>query len=391
MLFSLAIIMIMGLLLGEICKRCHLPMLIGMLAVGVIIGPYAFNWIDGSILTISPQLRKIALIIILTRAGLSLNISELRKNGRSAVLMCFVPACFEILGMILFAPIFLNITHIEAAIMGAVIGAVSPAVIVPKMLKLSDEGYGKENGIPQLLMAGASVDDIFVIVMFSAFVCLEQTGNVSVMSFAKIPVSIILGIIAGGLIGFTLSKLFKRLHIRDTVKIILILSMSLLLSAFEDGCSNTVPFSAMIAVMCIGISIQKERPVVAKRLSERYSKLWVFFEILLFTLVGACINADYVIKAGFQSVLLIFVVLVFRMTGVFVCLIKTKLSMKERLFCMFAYMPKATVQAAIGGIPLAMGLNCGEIVLTVAVLSIIITAPLGAFIIDVTYKKLLKQ
>ena len=282
MLFSLAIIMIMGLLLGEVCKRFHLPMLIGMLAVGVIIGPYALNWIDGSILTISPQLRKIALIIILTRAGLSLNIGELRKNGRSAVLMCFVPACFEILGMILFAPVFLNITHIEAAIMGAVIGAVSPAVIVPKMLKLSDEGYGKENGIPQLLMAGASVDDIFVIVMFSAFVCLEQTGNISVMSFAKIPVSIILGIIAGGLIGVALSKLFKRVHIRDTVKIILILSMSLLLSALEDSYGNTVPFSAMIAVMCIGISIQKERPAAAKRLSERYSKLWVFFEIFIF-------------------------------------------------------------------------------------------------------------
>ena len=307
--------------------------------------------------------------------------------------MCFVPACFEILGMIFFAPIFLNITHIEAANMGAVIGAVSPAVIVPKMLKLSDEGYGKENGIPQLIMTGASVDDIFVfvIVMFSAFVCLEQTGNVSVMSFAKIPVSIILGIIAGGLIGVTLSKLFKQAHIRDTVKIILILSMSLLLSAFEDSYGNTIPFSAMIAVMCIGISIQKERPDAAKRLSERYSKLWVFFEILLFTLVGACINANYVIKAGFQSVLLIFVVLVFRMAGVFVCLIKTKLSIKERLFCMLAYMPKATVQAAIGGIPLAMGLKCGEIVLTVAVLSIIITAPLGAFIIDITYKKLLKQ
>lgn len=391
MLFSLAIIMIMGLLLGEICKRFHLPMLIGMLAVGVIIGPYALNLIDSSILEISPQLRKIALIIILTRAGLSLDIGELRKNGRSAVLMCFIPACFEIMGMIIFAPVFLKITHIEAAIMGAVIGAVSPAVIVPKMLKLSNEGYGKKNGIPQLIMAGASVDDIFVIVMFSAFLCLEQTGNISVMSFAKIPVSIVLGIVTGVLIGVVLGKLFKRLHIRDTVKIILILSISLLLSAFEDSYGNTVPFSAMIAVMCIGISIQKERPVAAERLSVRYSKLWVFFEILLFTLVGACINADYVTKAGFQSVILIFTLLVFRMAGVFVCLIKTKLSMKEKLFCMLAYMPKATVQAAIGGIPLAMGLKCGETVLTVAVLSIIITAPLGAFIIDATYKKLLQR
>lgn len=389
MFFSLAVILIIGLLAGELCRRLRLPSLLGMLAAGIIAGPYALNLIDGSILGISAQLRKIALIIILTRAGLSLDVAKLKQIGRPAVLMCFVPACFEMFGMILLAPWILGISRLEAAIMGAVVGAVSPAVIVPKMLKLTEEGYGADKAIPQLIMAGASVDDVFVIVMFSAFVALKQTGVVSAVGFAKIPVSIVLGIITGLLIGYVLAKLFARVHIRDTVKIILIMSVSFLLTAFED--TGFIPFSAMIAVMCVGIAMQSVKKELTDRLSVRYSKLWVVFEILLFVLVGACINISYAIKAGLPAVILILLVLIFRMAGVCVCLIKTQLSIKERLFCMLAYMPKATVQAAIGGIPLALGLDCGETVLTVAVLSIIITAPLGAFIIDLTYKKLLNK
>lgn len=389
MFFSLAMIMILGFLAGEICKKLRLPALMGMLAVGILIGPYMFNLIDESVLGISAQLRKMALIIILTRAGLSLDIDALKKNGRPAVMMCFVPACFEMLGMVLLAPIILGITRLEAAIMGAVVGAVSPAVIVPKMLKLTEEGYGADQGIPQLIMAGASVDDVFVIVMFSVFSGLEQTGNLSVLSFIRIPVSILLGIAVSLLVGFLLGKIFERVHIRDTVKMIFIMSSSFLFVALEDTFGSVVPFSAMIAVMCVGVSMQKIKPALTNRLSERYSKLWVVFEILLFVLVGACVNLGYAIKAGLAAVILILAVLAFRMAGVCVCMIKTKLSMKERLFCMLAYLPKATVQAAIGGIPLAMGLSYGETVLTVAVLSIIITAPLGAFLIDLTYKRLL--
>ena len=354
--------MLFGFLSGELFKKLRLPALMGMLAAGIIIGPYALNLIDGTILGISSQLRKIALIIILTRAGLSLDISALKKNGRPAILMCFVPACFEILGMIALAPIVLGITRTQAAIMGAVVGAVSPAVIVPKMLKLTAERRGTDKGIPQLIMAGASVDDVFVIVMS--------------------------GIAVGFLSGFILNKIFMHFRLRDTVKIIFILSYSFLLTAFEDNFSSVIPFSAILAVMCMGASLQKN-PKIAERLSVRYSKLWVVFEILLFVLVGACVNLKYAASAGLPSVILIFAALIFRMAGVCVCLVRTRLSLKERLFCMLSYLPKATVQAAIGGIPLSIGLSCGEIVLTVAVLSIIITAPLGAFLIDLTYKKLL--
>ena len=377
MFFSLAIILLFGLLLGGICKKLRLPSLIGMLAVGIIIGPYALNLIDTSILEISAQLRKIALIIILARAGLSLNVSELKKVGRPAIMMCFVPACFEIIGMILLAPKLLGISVVDAAVMGTVVGAVSPAVIVPKMLNLIENGYGKDKSIPQLILAGASVDDVFVIVLFSAFLGLSQTGDMSAVSFVKIPISIVLGITVGIFVGIVLGKFFAKAHIRDTVKIIILMCVSFLLVAFEDTYG--------------GISLQKVRKEATERLSQRYNKLWVVAEILLFVLVGASVNIDYALKAGVAAIILIFLVLLFRMFGVFICMLKTNLNLKERLFCMIAYLPKATVQAAIGGIPLSMGLNCGETVLTVAVLSIIITAPLGAFLIDLTYKKLLTK
>lgn len=389
MLFSIALMLLVGMLAGWGCKKLHLPGLLGMIFTGIVLGPFALNLIDGTILSISSELRKIALIIILIRAGLSLDINDLKKVGRPAILMCFVPACFEMTGMIILAPLLLHISYIEAAVMGAVIAAVSPAVIVPKMLKLMDEGYGVNKSVPQMILAGASVDDVFVIVMFSVFTGLAQGNGVSAVSFIRIPVSIILGILIGMAAGTILAIYFKKIHIRDTVKVIILLCISFLLVTAEDRFSDIIPFASLIAVMCIGIALQRNRKEAAVRLSVKFNKLWVCAEVILFVLVGATVNISYAISAGISAVMLIFGVLLFRMAGVFVCMIKTKLNMRERLFCVIAYMPKATVQAAIGGVPLSMGLACGNIVLTVAVLAIIITAPLGAFLIDLTYKRFL--
>lgn len=389
MLFSIALMLLVGMLAGWGCKKLHLPGLLGMIFTGIVLGPFALNLIDGTILSISSELRRIALIIILTRAGLSLDINDLKKVGRPAILMCFVPACFEMTGMIILAPLLLHISYIEAAVMGAVIAAVSPAVIVPKMLKLMDEGYGVNKSVPQMILAGASVDDVFVIVMFSVFTGLAQGNGVSAVSFIRIPVSIILGILIGMAVGTILAIYFKKIHIRDTVKVIILLCISFLLVTAEDRFSDIIPFASLIAVMCIGIALQRNRKEAAVRLSVKFNKLWVCAEVILFVLVGATVNISYAISAGISAVMLIFGVLLFRMAGVFVCMIKTKLNMRERFFCVISYMPKATVQAAIGGVPLSMGLACGNIVLTVAVLAIIITAPLGAFLIDLTYKRFL--
>lgn len=389
MLISIAMILLMGMFMGWICKKIHLPSLTGMIFTGIILGPYFLNMIDSSLLNISSELRKIALIIILTRAGLSLDLNDLKRVGHPAILMCFVPACFEIMGMIILAPKLLGISILDAAIMGTVVGAVSPAVIVPKMLKLMEEGYGVRHSIPQLILAGASVDDVFVIVMFTAFTGLAQGNDVSIRSFVNIPVSILLGIVTGAFIGILLAYYFKKVHIRDTSKVVIILCLSFILVTFEDRFSTILPFASLIAVMAIGIALQKKREVVAKRLSVKFNKLWVVAEIVLFVLVGATVDIKYAVSAGVLSVILILGVLMFRMLGVFLCLLKTKLTMRERMFCMIAYTPKATVQAALGGVPLAMGLSCGNIVLTIAVVAILITAPLGAFCIDFAYKKLL--
>ncbi|EQE46095.1 sodium/hydrogen exchanger family protein [Clostridioides difficile F249] len=386
---SLALIFLLGMASGGIFKRIKLPNLLGMLLTGIILGPYVLNLIDNSILDISSDLRKIALIIILTRAGLSLDINDLKKVGRPAVLMCFIPATFEIIGMIVLAPKLLGVSILEAAVMGAVVGAVSPAIIVPKMLKLMEEGYGTEKSIPQMLLAGTSIDDIFVIVMFTVFTGLAQGNSISAISFLQIPVSIILGVIAGAVIGICLAVFFKKVHMRDSAKGVLLLSISFLMISLETALEGIVPFSGLLAVMSIGIFLQIKYRVVARRLSIKYSKLWVGAEILLFVLVGATVDISYAFKAGIGAVILIFGVLLFRMVGVFFCLIKTNLTIKERLFCMIGYIPKATVQAAIGGVPLAMGMASGQLILTLAVLAILITAPLGAFGIDVTYKKLL--
>lgn len=389
MLTSIAIILLMGLFMGSCFKKLRLPSLLGMIVTGIIISPHAFNLIDESILNISADLRQIALVVILTRAGLSLNISDLKKVGRPAVLMCFLPACAEIIGTVLIAPPLLGVSVLEAAIIGSVIAAVSPAVIVPRMIKLIDEGYGKEHSIPQLILAGASVDDVFVIVVFTAFTGLASKGDISPASFLQIPVSIILGIFAGIITGICLVIFFKKLHMRDSVKILIILSISFLLIELQNRLEGIIPVSGLLAIMSMGIVIKQKYEVLAVRLSSKYNKLWVAAEIFLFVLVGATVDLKYAFEAGIMAVLLVAGAIVFRMAGVYLCLIKTKLTMKERIFCMLAYTPKATVQAAIGAIPLTMGLACGQIVLTVAVLSILITAPFGAICVDSFYKKLL--
>lgn len=386
MLLSISLILIVGMSLGYICQKLKLPSLLGMLITGMILGPYVLNLLDPNILAISAYLRKIALIIILTRAGLGLDLSGLKKLGRPAFLMCFVPATCELIGIVILAPKLLGLTTLEAAIMGAVLAAVSPAVVVPRMVKLMDEGY---KDIPGLILAGASVDDVYVIVLFSTFISMIQGQGANIMSFINIPISIILGILIGLLLGYVLAIFFKNIHIRDTSKVLIIISISLLLVVLEDSLTTSITFSSLISIMFIGVGLKRNREIVAKRLSIKYGKLWVGAEVFLFVLVGATVNINYLSHVGFKALLLIILALIFRMFGVFICLLKTKLNKKEKLFAMIAYTPKATVQAAIGGIPLSLGLSCGDIILTVAVLAIVLTAPLGAFAIDLSYKKLL--
>lgn len=389
MLLSIALIMLAGMGFSLLCRKIKLPGLFGMVIVGILLGPYVLNLIDPSVLAISAQLRKIALIIILARAGLTLNISDLKKMGRPAILMCFLPATLEMIGTVLLAPKLLSISTMEAALLGAVIGAVSPAVIVPKMIRLIEEGYGTEKGIPQLILAGASADDVYVIVLFSTFSSLVQGGNVSVLRFVNIPVSVVLGILAGLLCGAFLAVMFMKWELTGTVKAIVFLCVCFLLSAAEDAISLPITFSSLIAVMFIGIAMQKKNGEDARKLSGKFNELWKGAEVILFVLVGACVDISHLANAGASVLLLLAGALVFRMLGVWVCLLKTALSGREKLFCMLSYTPKATVQAAIGGIPLAMGLPCGDTILTVAVAAIMITAPLGAFAIDRTYQKFL--
>ena len=391
MLLSISLILIIGMSMGWICKKIKLPSLLGMLATGIVLGPYVLNLLDESILGISADLRKMALVIILTRAGLGLDLSGLKKIGRPALLMCFVPASFEIIGMILLAPKVMGLTLLEAAIMGAVLAAVSPAVVVPRMVKLMDEGYGVKEGIPQLILAGASVDDVYVIVLFSTFVGMMQGEGASMINFVNIPISIFLGIAIGAFIGILLAYYFKKVHIRDTSKVLIILSISFLLVVMEEQLTTTITFSALIAIMFIGIGLQRKREAVAKRLSIKYGKLWVASEVFLFVLVGATVNIGYLGKVGLKAFVVILGAILFRMLGVFMCLLGTSMNRKERIFIMMAYTPKATVQAAIGGIPLALGFSCGDTILTVAVLAIVLTAPLGAFAIDLSYKKMLSR
>ncbi len=391
MLLSTALILTVGIVFGGICRKIHLPPLVGMIAGGILIGSYGLDLLDPSMQAVSADIRRAALIVILIRAGLKLNLSDLKKTGRPGVLMCFVPACFEILGMILLAPIMLGMSHVEAAILGAVTGAVSPAVIVPRMIKLIDEKRGTDKAIPQMILAGASVDDVFVIVMFTAFTGVIQGEKISAMSIASIPISLFTGIIIGILSGYILSVIYKRISISPVIAVLIILSAGFALSAAENSFGKMIPFASMIAVMCMGIGVKRKAPQKAVVLSEKFGSIWSAAEIFLFVLVGACVSVDSLKNAGLRALLLLLCVLAFRAAGVVLCLAFTKLNKREKLFCVIAYMPKATVQAAIGGIPLAMGLACGESVLAVSVLAILLTAPLGALAIDMSYKKLLSE
>ncbi len=395
MLTSLAVIFLVGLSAAFICKKIKLPRIIGMLVTGIVIGPFVLDFIDPLLLSISSELRQTALIIILIKAGLSLNISDLKKVGRPAILMSFLPAVFEILAFVLLGPVFLPVNRLEAAIMGAVLGAVSPAVVVPRMVSLMEEGYGTDKQIPQLILAGASLDDVFVIVLFSTFISMAQGGSAKVMDFVNIPISIVLGILAGALAGFVLALVFETAHkrgnsIRQSLKVILIVGTAFLLMAVETWLEGKIALSGLLAVMSMATVItMRTRKVVSSDLSSKFGKLWLAAEVMLFVLVGAAVDIRYTLNAGVNAVLMIFIALIFRSVGVYLCLIGTRLNTKEKIYCIIAYLPKATVQAAIGSVPLSLGLPCGNIVLSVAVLSILITAPLGAIAMDLSYKKLL--
>lgn len=391
MLTSIALIFLLGLGFGWLFSKLKLPSLIGMILVGILISPYALNLIDASILSIAGDIRRIALVIILTRAGLSLDITDLKKVGRPAVLLCFVPACVEILGTILLAPPLLGVSRLEGAIIGSVLAAVSPAVIVPRMIHLLEEGYGRKNSIPQMLLAGASVDDVFVIVVFTALTTLAATGSFSAESLLQIPVSIVLGVLLGCAVGYGLLVFFRRFPMRDTVRVLLLMSISFLLLAVQNCLADIVPVSGLLAIMAMGILLRQKEKTLSAALSAKYNQLWIGAEVFLFVLVGATVDLTYALAAGIGAVLLIFGALLFRMVGVALSVAKTSLSGKERLFCMLAYTPKATVQAAIGTIPLSMGLSCGNLTLTVAVLAILITAPFGAICVDYLHKRLLQK
>lgn len=397
MLTSLSLIFLVGLAMGAICRKLKLPRIIGMLVTGIVLGPYVLDWLDPSILSISADLRKMALIIILLKAGLSLDLQDLKKAGRSAVLLSFVPASCELLGYVLLAPVILGITRIEAAVMGAVLAAVSPAVVVPRMVSLMEKKYGTDKAIPQMILAGASCDDIFVIVLFTTFLGMAHGGSADMMDFVNIPVSIVLGILLGAVVGYGLYLFFEtayaRKHcVRNSMKVIIVLGFSFLLIAIEGWLEGKIAVSGLLAVVSMACVIRlKSTAFVSKRLSEKFGKLWLAAEVMLFVLVGAAVDIRYTLKAGVAAIIMILAALVFRSIGVLLCVAGTKLTWKERLFCVIAYLPKATVQAAIGSVPLAAGLSCGNIVLSVAVMAIVITAPLGALGIDSSYKKLLKH
>ena len=397
MLTSLSFIFLVGLAMGAICQKLKLPRIIGMLATGIVLGPYVLDLLDPSILSLSADLRKMALIIILLKAGLSLNLDDLKKVGRPAIMMSFVPASFEIIGYLLFAPSILGITRVEAAVMGSVLAAVSPAVVVPRMVQLMETKYGTEKAIPQMIMAGASCDDIFVIVLFTTFLSMAQGGSADIKAFANIPISIILGIILGAIVGYLLYLFFetayaKKHYVRNSMKVIIVLGFSFLLIAIEGWLEGKIAVSGLLAVVSMACVLKmKCTAFVSKRLSEKFGKLWLAAEVILFVLVGAAVDIRYTLDAGLAAVAMIFVALIFRSFGVLLCTVKTGLSAKERAFCVIAYLPKATVQAAIGSVPFAAGLPCGKIVLSVAVMAIIITAPLGAFGMDFTCKKFLTR
>lgn len=395
MLVSFGLIIIFGLIFGFFCKKLKIPALIGMLFTGIILGPNVLNLIDSKTLNISSELRQIALIVILIKAGLSLDISDLKRIGKSAILLSFLPASFEILAYFIFARIFFKIRSVDVLLMGSVLAAVSPAVVVPRMVKLIEEKRGVKKSIPQMILAGASCDDIFVLVLFSSFLSMAKGEDVSLISLTNVPISIILGIIVGTIIGYTLYIVFEFFYkkgdmIRNSTKLIIILAISFLLVAMENLLKDKIAFSSLLAVIAMSCIFKiKANDEVSSRLSEKFGKLWIFAEVLLFVLVGAEVNIFYIRKLGFISIVMIFLALIIRSLGTLLSILTSNLNKKEKLFTVFSYMPKATVQAAIGAVPLANGLSSGEIILSMAVLGILITAPIGAIFIDNFNQKLL--
>lgn len=391
MLLSIALIILISLMLAKFFQLLKLPSIVGMLIAGVLLGPYVFNLIDGAILDVSGDLRQIALIVILIRAGLALKLEDMKKMGWPALFMAFLPATFEIIGVVLLASMLFNLSLIEAALLGSILAAVSPAVVVPRMIKLMESGYGYKKRIPHLVLSGASLDDIYVIILFTSFLQSFIRGDFTFSMFYQIPLSIVLGIGLGLLVGFILVPFFKKFHMRDTVKVLCLFAFGFLLIVLESSVKAYVHISGLLAVMVLGGVIHHMYPVLAKRLVSKFEKIWVIAEMMLFVLVGAAVDITVIPSIGFKAILLIMGALVFRMLGVWVSLIKTPLKFKEKLFISIAYLPKATVQAAIGAIPLTLGLSSGYLMLTVAVLAILITAPLGAIGIDLTYRHFLDQ
>lgn len=397
MILSLGLILLVGMVFAKIFDKLRLPRIIGMLLTGIILGPQVLNLLDANILRISSDLRTIALIVILLKAGLSLDMGDLKKVGRSAILLSFLPASFEILSYAIFVPKILGLNLIDGLLMGAVMAAVSPAIVVPRMVKLIDEGYGKDESIPQMILAGASCDDVFVLVLFSSFLSMAKGSEFSFKSLLKVPVSIILGIGFGIVIGYLLYLFFERrykngTYIRNSSKVIIILALAFLLVSLEGLVKEIIPISGLLAVIAMASSYKiKADDGVVERLSEKFAKLWIFAEILLFVLVGAEVDIKYMTGIGFIGIALIFLGLLIRSIGVFISVAGSRLSKNEKIFTILAYTPKATVQAAIGSVALANGIGSGMAILSIAVLGIIITAPLGAILIDKTYIKLLKK
>ena len=391
MLLSTALIFIVSITLALLFEKIRIPGLVAMMITGIVLGPYVLYLIDARILALSLDLRQIALIVILLRAGLSLDLKDLKKIGRPALLLSFVPATLEIIVITIFAPMLFGMTYLDAAILGTVLAAVSPAVIVPRMIKMMESGLGKDKSVPQLIMAGASIDDIFVIVLFYSLANTSSGQSFNPLALLNVPISIILGTTLGVLSGISFVALFKKIHVRDTIKVLIMFGISFLFVVLEDVTKGFVPFSGLIGVIAFGITILKLYPVLAKRMLSKFGKIWVFAEIVLFVLVGAAVDITVVGTVGLLAIALIGIGLVGRSFGVLASLVKTKLNKKEKAFVTMSYIPKATVQAAIGSIPLALGIASGHTILAIAVLAIFITAPLGALLIDLTNKKLLKQ
>lgn len=391
MLLSLSLMLLVGLSVSYIFKLLKIPSILGYMITGIILGPYVLNLIAPEILNISADLRTIALVVILLRAGLSLNINDLKQIGITGVLMAFIPASFEIVGVVIFAPILLGLSLIDSLILGTILGAVSPAIIVPKMLKLMESKEGTKKSIPQLILAGASMDDIYCLVLFASAISLAQNHSLSLATFVHLPESIVLGVGMGIGLGFIFNYLFRKMHIRDTLKVIIVLTTALLLTVFEEYIKQYIGFSSLLAVIALGITLLTLYPKLASRMVRKYEKIWLVAEILLFVLVGAAVNILTIKEVGLNAIILILIILLFRTMGVIFATLPSKLKFKEKVFVVFAYLPKATVQASIGAIPLEMGFASGGVMLSVSVLAILITATIGSFLIDITHKKLLQK